>query len=104
LPVTISADELNRDNGVGSPNRTFSGHQRRAITARDGACIIPGCHVPASWCEIHHVQEHAKGGPTHTDNGVPLCWWHHRTIDFSGWEIRMVEGMPEVRAPANRSG
>nr|WP_274637334.1 HNH endonuclease signature motif containing protein [Microbacterium bovistercoris] len=138
LLVTISAVELDRDDGVGfidgtddtvpavvarqiaccggiqrlvidengrlielgSPNRTFSGQQRRAITARDGECIIPGCHVSATWCEIHHVIEHARGGPTHVDNGVPLCWWHHRSLETSGWEIRMVDGVPEVRAPA----
>jgi len=73
---------------LGSANRTFSGQQRRAIVARDGECIIPGCHVSAAWCEIHHVVEHARGGPTHTSNGVTLCWWHHRTIQTSGWEIR----------------
>ena len=139
LLVTIAADELHRDNGIGfidgtdgtvpafvarqvaccggiqrlvfgddghiielgSPNRTFTGQQRRAITARDGECIIPGCHIPAAWCEIHHVIPHADGGPTHTDNGVPLCWWHHRMLDISGWEIRIVNGVPEVRAPAS---
>ncbi|MFT4221250.1 MAG: DUF222 domain-containing protein, partial [Microbacterium sp.] len=91
------------DNGqvieLGSPQRTFTPHQRRAIIARDGECIIPGCHVPAEWCELHHVVDHAKGGPTHTGNGVALCWHHHRTIETSGWHIRMVNGVPEVRAP-----
>nr|WP_274636013.1 HNH endonuclease signature motif containing protein [Microbacterium bovistercoris] len=85
---------------LGTPQRGFTGQQRRAITARDGACIIPGCQVPAAWCEVHHVEEHARGGPTHVDNGVPLCWYHHRTIDTSGWEIRMIDGVPQVRAPA----
>jgi hypothetical protein len=138
LLVTITADELNRDDGIGfidgtdttvpahvarqiaccggiqrlifndqgriielgTPNRGFNGQQRRAITARDGSCIIPGCHTPAAWCELHHVDEYARGGPTHVDNGVPLCWWHHRTIDTSGWQIRMNDGIPHVRAPA----
>ncbi|WP_447943853.1 DUF222 domain-containing protein [Microbacterium aurum] len=53
-------------------DRVFNRYQRRAIALRDGGCVIPGCGVPASWCEIHHVTEHAGGGPTHTDNGVPL--------------------------------
>ncbi|WP_231880324.1 HNH endonuclease signature motif containing protein, partial [Microbacterium sp. H83] len=86
--------------GIDTTNRVFTVHQRRAIIARDKECLIPGCHVPASWCEIHHVTEHARGGPTHTDNGVPLCWWHHRSLDTSGWEIRMHDGIPEVRGPA----
>ncbi|UOR00331.1 HNH endonuclease [Leucobacter allii] len=85
---------------LGGPQRIFSAHQRRAIAVRDGGCIIPGCTVPASWCEIHHVQEHARGGATHTDNGVALCWYHHRSLDVSGWEIRMVDATPRLRPPA----
>ena len=84
---------------LGTPQRLFTSHQRRAIAARDGGCIIPGCHIPAAWCEIHHVEEHSKGGPTHTDNGVLLCWAHHHDIGSSGWEIRMRDGVPYVKAP-----
>jgi hypothetical protein len=91
------------DNGrvvrIGTEERVFNRHQRRAIALRDGGCIIPGCGVPAGWCEIHHVVEHVNGGPTHTDNGVLLCWFHHRFIDLVGWKIRMNRGVPEVRAP-----
>ena len=86
--------------GLGSSDRIFTAAQRRAIGVRDGECLIPGCHVPAAWCEIHHVTEHARGGPTHTDNGVALCWHHHRTLDTSGWHIRMRGGTPQVRGPA----
>lgn len=86
--------------GIGVTDRIFTTRQRRAITARDRECLIPGCHVSASWCEIHHVTEHSRGGPTHTDNGVALCWHHHRTLDSSGWEIRMQNGTPQVRGPA----
>lgn len=81
-------------------DRVFTHHQRRAIMMRDGNCVIPGCGVPASWCEIHHVHEHARGGPTHTDNGVLLCWFHHRTIDNGQWSVRMNDGVPEVKGPA----
>ncbi|MBN7794887.1 HNH endonuclease signature motif containing protein [Microbacterium esteraromaticum] len=92
--------EQGRIVGMTVTDRIFNVHQRRAITLRDKECLIPGCHVPASWCEIHHVTEHSHGGPTSTDNGVPLCWWHHRSLVFSGWEIRMHDGLPEIRGPA----
>jgi hypothetical protein len=85
---------------LGTEERVFNRHQRRAIGLRDGGCIIPGCNVPLAWCEIHHVLEHAEGGPTHTDNGVPLCWHHHRFIDSGPWRIRMNRGVPEVQAPS----
>ncbi|WP_349425370.1 DUF222 domain-containing protein [Microbacterium sp. LWS13-1.2] len=80
-------------------DRVFTHHQRRAITLRDGGCVIPGCHVPPQWGEIHHVEEHSRGGPTHTDNGVLLCWFHHRTIDTGGWQVRMIDGVPHVKGP-----
>ena len=84
---------------LGSAERCFTAPQRRAITARDGGCLIPGCSIPAGWCEVHHVIPAAEGGPTHPDNGVLLCWFHHRTIDTSGWAIRMRAVAPEVQAP-----
>ncbi|WP_194409823.1 HNH endonuclease signature motif containing protein [Microbacterium cremeum] len=80
-------------------DRIFNHHQRKAITLRDGGCLIPGCQVPPQWCEVHHVEEHSRGGRTHTDNGVLLCWFHHRTIDTGGWHIRMIDGIPHVRGP-----
>jgi hypothetical protein len=84
---------------IGTEERVFNRHQRRAIALRDGGCVIPGCGVPAAWCELHHVTDHADGGPTHTSNGVLLCWYHHRFIDTGPWRIRMNRGVPEVQAP-----
>ncbi|MCI1019079.1 DUF222 domain-containing protein [Microbacterium sp. C5A9] len=84
---------------LSTTNRVFTAHQRLAIIARDHECLIPGCHTPATWCEIHHVTEHAHGGPTHTDNGVPLCYYHHRSLNGSGWHIRMHNGTPQIQGP-----
>ncbi|HWI30623.1 MAG TPA: DUF222 domain-containing protein, partial [Microbacterium sp.] len=95
----LVTDSAGRIIELGSPLRTFTVHQRRAIAQRDGGCVIPGCHVGATWCEVHHVRESSRGGPTHTDNGVLLCWHHHRTIDSGGWQIAMIDGMPHIKAP-----
>jgi 5-methylcytosine-specific restriction protein A len=96
---TVVVDDAGAILQLGSPERCFTAHQRRAITLRDGGCLIPGCSVPAGWCEIHHVVPDRDGGPTHPDNGVMLCWFHHRTIDTSGWGIRMLRGVPHLRPP-----
>ncbi|MEV7632220.1 DUF222 domain-containing protein [Microbacterium sp. NPDC089318] len=93
-------DEHGRIVGLGVTDRIFTAQQRRAIALRDRECVIPGCHVPATWCEVHHVREYARGGPTHTDNGVALCWFHHHTIDTSEWDIRITDGLSEIRGPA----
>jgi hypothetical protein len=95
----IVFDNAGRIVRLGSKERLFNTHQRKAIAARDGGCVIPGCSIRASWCEIHHVTDHAKGGPTHTDNGVMLCWWHHHNLERSGWGIRITRGIVETKAP-----
>ncbi len=95
----IVFDDRGRIVALGSQERCFTPQQRRAITVRDGGCLIPGCSVPSSWCEIHHVIPDVDGGPTHPDNGVLLCWFHHRSIETSGWGIRMQRGVPQIRPP-----
>ncbi|WP_022887606.1 HNH endonuclease signature motif containing protein, partial [Glaciibacter superstes] len=40
---------------LGGKQRCFTTNQRKAIIARDGGCIIPGCNAPVSWVELHHV-------------------------------------------------
>ena len=96
-PVFI--DKNGAVTGLGSKTRRFTPMQRKVITARDGGCAIPGCSCPPQWTEVHHVIPWQYGGPTEITNGVLLCWYHHRTIDKSGWQIRMVGGVPQVKAP-----
>jgi hypothetical protein len=84
---------------LGGTKRCFTSSQRKALAARDGGCIIPGCTVPPMWTEVHHVIPWRHGGKTDIDNAVLLCWYHHHTIDTSGWDIRIVNGQPEIRPP-----
>ncbi|RZU61655.1 HNH endonuclease signature motif containing protein [Zhihengliuella halotolerans] len=85
--------------GLGAKERTFTGHQRRAIAARDGGCVIPNCTIRAAWCEVHHVSPWARGGKTTIENGVLLCWHHHHSLEKSGWDIQMRNGVVQVKAP-----
>ena len=84
---------------LGSRERIFTAQQRKAIILRDGQCCTPGCTMPGILSEIHHVNPAGHGGPTHTDNGIVLCWFHHRMLGSSGWEFRMAGGLPEVKYP-----
>ncbi|WP_139165811.1 HNH endonuclease signature motif containing protein, partial [Cryobacterium flavum] len=73
--------------------------QRRALAARDGGCVIPGCTVPPHLTQVHHVVPWQKGGLTDIDNAVLLCNASHSSIDTSGWDIDMRDGRPWVRGP-----
>lgn len=97
--LRVTQDGTEQIKQLETHDRVFNAHQRKAILLRDGGCIIPGCTQPAPWCEVHHVTKWSKGGKTHTGNGVALCWYHHRYIEQHEWDIRMVDGIPEVKAP-----
>jgi len=85
---------------LGRAERLFSRAQRLALAARDGGCIWTACHAPPSWCHAHHVVEYRDGGLTDIDNGVLLCPAHHHALHASDYELRMVNGRPQLRAPA----
>ena len=94
---------LKPDGGVaalGTRKRAFNREQRLAMIARDGpTCGIPGCQIPATGCEGHHVVEYSKGGPTTVDNGVLLCWFHHHMVDTGIFTVTMENGKPVVTIP-----
>ena len=58
--------------------RRFPSHRlRRLLRERDGHCRYPGCTVPATDTEAHHVVNWIDGGPTTPANLVSLCRFHH---------------------------
>ena len=65
---------------VGRLSYTASDAQRRALIARDGGCIVPGCKCKPRWCDVHHVVWWENGGPTDLANLVFGCNRHHKQI------------------------
>ncbi|TFB71332.1 HNH endonuclease [Cryobacterium glaciale] len=84
---------------LGTTSRYFTASQRRALAARDGGCVIPGCTVPPHYTQAHHVIPWHQGGPTDIGNAVLLCNAGHASIDTSGWDIDMRDGRPWIRGP-----
>jgi hypothetical protein len=72
--------------------RTFNRAQRRALEFRDGGCRYPGCTRNAGQTEAHHEQWWELGGETNLDNGVLLCYFHHRLIHEGRWTIKIDGG------------
>ena len=84
---------------VGRASHTIPTGIRRALVARDRGCAFPGCDRPAAWCDGHHIQHWADGGPTALANLVLLCGHHHRTIHHHGWQVRLDHGLPVFLPP-----
>jgi hypothetical protein len=63
---------------IGRATRTVPAAMRRALNIRDRHCQHPsGCDRPARWCDAHHKQHWADGGPTALWNLTLLCRYHH---------------------------
>ncbi|MDQ1546338.1 MAG: hypothetical protein QOH69_1242 [Actinomycetota bacterium] len=88
----------------GTRKRYFTRAQRRAMIARDGdRCIVPGCRCRAAQTNAHHVIFSINGGPTDIDNGVLLCPAHHHALHQGAFEIKMIDGMPYIRAGVDKN-
>jgi hypothetical protein len=87
----------------GKTQRLATRRQRRALAARDGGCVIPGCTVPPARCQAHHVtpwvSENYLPGRTDLNNLALLCPFHHSTIHTSAWQLVMIHGRPHVKPP-----
>ena len=62
---------------VGRIHRLITPKLRLALQSRDQGCRFPGCSVPATRTDGHHVKHWADGGATNLDNLVSLCRFHH---------------------------
>jgi hypothetical protein len=83
--VTVDGNGVPLD--VGRSERLFTPAIRKGLAIRDGGCAHPGCGLPVSWCDAHHIIPWSSGGRTCIDNGVLLCRHHHTAIHHGGWQV-----------------
>ena len=85
--LVVDADSEPLD--LGRSVRTATWPQRKAVIARDRHCVFPGCDVPATWCQVHHIEEwDLDHGPTDLNNLCLLCRFHHRYLHRQRWKIK----------------
>jgi len=76
---------------VGRSRRTFAGHLRRAVVARDRACVVEGCGAPAFMGQVHHAKVRwADGGTTRVADGALVCGFHNRWLEEARVPMRFV--------------
>lgn len=91
--ATITAlvvDSLGTPLDLGTTVRFADRGLRRALAARDGGCVFPGCDAPPAWTDAHHVVRAADGGATSPENLASLCRHHHGVVHSDGWSMRHV--------------
>jgi hypothetical protein len=74
---------------AGRKTRVISAPLRRALRARDGGCVFPGCTNRR--CDGHHVRHWAEGGETTLENTCLLCDRHHTLVHEGGWRMERHE-------------
>jgi 5-methylcytosine-specific restriction protein A len=85
---------------VGRRTSVIPPGMRRAVIVRDRTCRFPGCERPHTWCDAHHVDHWADGGPTCLGNLLLLCRRHHRMVHRpGGFRLEIVDGAPIFRRP-----
>lgn len=72
---------------VGRAKRVVTPAQRRALVARDGGCVWPGCDRPPSQTSVHHLIHWARGGTTDLPNEALVCLFHHFRLHEGGWNL-----------------
>jgi hypothetical protein len=99
--VEIRFDEHNRPLDLGREQRLFNRAQRRAMAARDGGCMWPGCDRPPAFTEAHHLEHWLRDiGRTDIDQGILLCHAHHMLLHNQRWQIFENSGRFWLRPPA----
>jgi len=91
--ATITAlvvDSLGTPLDLGTTVRFADRGLRRALAARDGGCVFPGCDASPAWTDAHHVVRAADGGATSPENLASLCRHHHGVVHRDGWSMHHV--------------
>jgi hypothetical protein len=83
--ILLGSDSMVID--VGRAKRVISGPQRKALNARDGGCVWPGCDRSASYTSGHHIFHWIRGGGGDLPNLMLLCHRHHWMVHEGGWQI-----------------
>lgn len=64
---------------------------KRLVKWRADRCLAPGCHMPASRCEVDHTIPFPRGHTSLT-NLAPLCKGHHIVKHHGGWSVAQLDG------------
>lgn len=77
-PIVLG--EFGEPLNLGRTVRLATPGQFKALMVRDGTCTYPGCSVPGTWCDAHHLVWWCRDGNTDIAFLVLLCPRHHTLV------------------------
>jgi Domain of unknown function (DUF222) len=77
---------------TGTTRRRPNAEQKRHVELRDLTCVFPGCRMPATDCDIDHVETWVETGRTTTKYLAPGCRHDHVGRHKYGWTYRPLPG------------
>ena len=89
IPIILGGPSEPLD--VGTTKRLFTPAQRQAVHLRDKGCTFPGCTMPPTWTDLHHVIHWIFGGATDLSNAAALCRRHHVIVHRYGYTATITD-------------
>lgn len=77
-PIVLG--EHDEPRALGRTVRLATPGQFKALMVRDQHCAFPGCSVPGTWCDAHHIIWWSRGGRTDIAYLVLLCPRPHTKV------------------------
>ncbi|MWA06599.1 DUF222 domain-containing protein [Actinomadura sp. LD22] len=74
---------------LGYRERFASAAQRQVLETLYPSCVVRGCEIPGTLCEVDHVRGWALGSPTDIDQLALTCGWHNRFKHASPDQIQI---------------
>jgi hypothetical protein len=81
---------------VGRKHRTLPGWLRAVLVMLHRHCRGPGCDLPASWTQAHHLTDWIAGGDTDVNDSLPVCGTHHGYTTSKGWTVTLDHATGEA--------
>ncbi|MGI9607032.1 MAG: DUF222 domain-containing protein, partial [Acidimicrobiales bacterium] len=95
--IVLGADSVVIDQG--RKQRLFTGNARLAAMIPHDHCYWPGCTVPATQCEIDHLEPWFPHGRTDQANSGPACGHHNRGKEHGFTVTRNPGGTYRILRP-----
>lgn len=101
VPVVLGTESEVVD--MGRESRLATPGQLKKLWLRDGECTHPGCSVPNTWCDAHHIDWWSRSGRTDINNLALLCARHHTIVHERDLTATFNNHTPGASRPGDHS-